>query len=118
MSQPRIEGIRRILVVGAGAMGSQIGMVCSLAGYDVTINDIDQNMLAKAKAQLCTRMDRNVETGRMTRDAVDAALARMSFTTDLEEAAAAADFVIEAAVEKLEVKRQLFARLDEVAPQH
>jgi 3-hydroxybutyryl-CoA dehydrogenase len=116
--QPHIQGIRRILVVGAGAMGSQIGMVCALAGYDVTINDIDSDMLAKAKAQLRARMDRNVETGRMRRDAVDAALDRLSFTTDLEGAAAAADFVIEAAVEKLEVKRELFARLDEVAPQH
>lgn len=118
MPDPRIEDINRILVVGAGAMGSQIGMVCSLAGYEVTVQDINEGMLEKARDGLRSHMARNVEKGRMEQREVDAAFDRMTFTTDMEGAASGADFVIEAAVEKLNVKRELFARLDEHAPEH
>lgn len=118
MAEPSIENVNAILVVGAGAMGSQIGMVCSLAGYDVTVQDIDDGMLDKARAQLRSRMARNAEKGRISQEDVDAAFSRMSFTTDLEGPASAADFVVEAAVEKLDVKRGIFRRLDEAAPEH
>ncbi len=118
MSQPGIENVKKILVVGSGAMGSQIGMVCALSGYDVTIQDVDEDMLDKARQQLENRMSRNVEKGRTSREDVDAAFARMEFTTDLRSAAADADFAIEAAVEKLEVKRDIFAELDAAAPEH
>jgi 3-hydroxybutyryl-CoA dehydrogenase len=110
--------IRRILVVGAGAMGSQIAMVFALAGFDVTIQDIEDSGLAKASAQLVDRMANSVAKGRMTRAAADAALGRLSYSTQLEIAAAGADFVIEAATEKLEIKQQIFAALDRAAPPH
>lgn len=118
MAEPNIENIEKILIVGAGAMGSQIGMVAAIAGYTVTVQDIADEMLEKAKKQLAGRMDRNVEKGRMTRGEADEALARLTFTTDLEEGSKNADFVIEAAVEKLDVKRELFAKLDELTPDH
>lgn len=118
MTEPRIEDVNEILVVGAGAMGSQIGMVCSLAGYGVTIQDIDEGMLEKAQEQLRARMARDVEKGRMEQDEVNAAFDRMNFTNDLEGSASETDFVIEAAVEKLDVKRELFGMLDEAAPEH
>ena len=118
MTEPNIENVNKILVVGAGTMGSQIGMVCSLAGYDVTVQDIDEGMLEKAQEQLRARMARNVEKGRMEQDEVNAAFGRMSFTKDLEGSASGTDFVIEAAVEKLGVKRELFGKLDEAAPEH
>lgn len=118
MTEPRIEGVNEILVVGAGAMGSQIGMVCSLAGYGVTVQDIDEGMLEKAQEQLRARMARDVEKGRMEQDEVNAAFDRMNFTNDLEGSASETDFVIEAAVEKLDVKRELFGMLDEAAPEH
>jgi 3-hydroxybutyryl-CoA dehydrogenase len=118
MTEPSIENVNEILVVGAGAMGSQIGMVCSLAGYGVTVQDIDEGMLEKAQEQLRARMARNVEKGRMEQDEVNAAFDRMSFTNDLEGSASETDFVIEAAVEKLDVKRELFGKLDEAAPEH
>ncbi|MCA3747528.1 MAG: 3-hydroxyacyl-CoA dehydrogenase family protein [Rubrobacter sp.] len=116
--EPSIDRIGNILVVGAGAMGSQIGMVCSLAGYNVTVQDISEEALARAWEQLRARMHRNVGKGRIEREEVEAAFGRMSFTTDLAGAAAEADFVIEAAVEKLDVKREIFARLDRTAPEH
>ena len=118
MTEPSIEDVNEILVVGAGAMGSQIGMVCSLAGYGVTVQDIDEGMLEKAEEQLRARMARNVEKGRMEQDKVNAAFDRMSFTNDLEGSASETDFVIEAAVEKLDVKRELFGKLDAAAPEH
>jgi 3-hydroxybutyryl-CoA dehydrogenase len=118
MTEPRIEDVNEILVVGAGAMGSQIGMVCSLAGYSVTVQDIDEGMLEKAQEQLRARMARDVEKDRMEQDEVNAAFDRMNFTNDLEGSASETDFVIEAAVEKLDVKRELFGMLDEAAPEH
>lgn len=118
MTEPSIDKINRILVVGGGAIGSQIGMACSLAGYEVAVQDIDEDMLEKAREQLERRMDRNVEKGRMQQDEVAAAFDRMDFTTDHQGAASGADFAIEAAIEKLDVKRGIFARLDEAAPEH
>lgn len=99
-------------------MGSQIGAVCAIAGYSVTVQDISEEMLQKAEKQLAGRLDRNVEKERVTRAEADEALARLTFTTNLEEAARDADFVIEAAVEKLDIKRELFTKLDELTPEH
>ncbi len=116
--EPSIERVNNILVIGAGAMGSQIGMVCSLAGYEVTVQDIEEEMLGEAEEQLRSRMSRNVEKGRMKQDEVDAAFSRIEFTADLEGPAADADFVIEAIIEKLDAKRGLFGRLDGLVPPH
>jgi len=110
--------IKNVAVVGAGAMGSQIGMLCALAGYSATITDIAQDALDRADTQLRQRMSRDIEKNRRSRDDVDAAFGRLAFSTDLTAAAATADFVIEAAIEKLDVKRRLFADLDRAAPPH
>lgn len=110
--------INNILVIGSGAMGSQISMVTALAGYNTTIQDISDESLLSASGQLYTRMDNSVAKGRLTRVDADAALSRLSFTTSLEEGAADADFVIEAATEKVEIKKAIFAALDEAAPAH
>jgi 3-hydroxybutyryl-CoA dehydrogenase len=117
MAEPSIENVNKILVVGAGAMGSQIGMVCALAGYDVTVQDVDEGVLEGAQEQLKSRMARNVEKGRIDQDEVDAAFGRITFTPNLQSAADA-DYVVEAAVEKLDVKREIFVTLDEAAPEH
>jgi 3-hydroxybutyryl-CoA dehydrogenase len=117
-TEPGIDAVRAILVIGAGAMGSQIGMLCALAGFDAAVTDIDTVALNRAKAQLRQRMSRDIEKGRRVAGDVDAAFGRLTGTTDLAAAAAGADFVIEAAVEKLDVKRRLFADLDRAAPAH
>lgn len=110
--------VNRILVVGAGAMGSQIAMACALAGYDVVMQDINADGLEAAQSKLRTLMDARVAKGRITEQDRDAAFDRLTATTDLETAAADVDLVIEAAVENLEIKQQLFARLDELTPAH
>jgi 3-hydroxybutyryl-CoA dehydrogenase len=99
-------------------MGSQIAMVCALAGHDTTVTDIADDALHRAEAQLRARLDRDLAKGRRTRSDVDAAFARLTLTTDLDTAARNADLVIEAAVEKLDVKREVFARLDKITPPH
>lgn len=110
--------VNHVVVVGAGAMGSQIGMVCALAGLAATVTDIAEPALAKAEADLRSRLWRDVEKGRRDPSDVEAAFSRLSFTTDLAAAAATADYVIEAAVERLDIKRALFADLDRAAPPH
>jgi 3-hydroxybutyryl-CoA dehydrogenase len=115
---PSIENIKHILVIGAGAMGSQIGMVAALAGYRVTVQDIAEDMLARAKEQLTARMQANVAKGRANQADADAALGRLSFSTDIAATAADADFVIEAATERLELKQHIFTQLGELTPSH
>jgi 3-hydroxybutyryl-CoA dehydrogenase len=118
MSIPSIENIKHILVIGSGAMGSQIGMVAALAGYRVSVQDIAEDVLTQAKEQLTARMQANVAKGRTGAEDAEAALGRLTFTTDLAAAAADADFVIEAATERLDIKRQIFERLGKLAPAH
>ena len=110
--------VNRVLVVGAGAMGSQIGMVCALAGLTATVTDLAEPALPKAEAELRSRRARDIDKGRRTAADVEAAFDRLSFTTDLTAAASTADYVIEAAVERLDIKRTLFADLDQAAPPH
>ena len=113
-----LDRIRQIVIVGAGAMGSQIGMICALAGFEATVTDLQADALDRAEQQLRQRLTRDVEKGRRTAGDVDTAFGRLAFSTDLAAAAGSADYVIEAAVEKLDVKRQLFADLDRLAPAH
>ena len=110
--------MERVLVVGAGTMGAQIAMVCALAGHDTTATDVADDALRRAERTLRARTDRDVGKGRRDRADVDAAFTRLTFTTDLDAAAASADLVIEAAVEELAVKREVLARLDALAPAH
>lgn len=114
----KLEDIRKIGVVGAGNMGHQIALSCALAGYQVTCTDISQAMLDKAEAFARSYLPERVAKGKMTQEVAEQALKNLSFTMSLEEAAGDADFVIEAAVEKLGIKRKLFADLDRMAPPH
>lgn len=107
--------MERVLVAGAGAMGSQIAMVCALAGFEVALHDLDAAALARADERLRDRMARQVAKGRRSDDEVAAAFARLRGDTDLS-ALTDVDLVIEAVVEKLDVKRSLFADLDQRCP--
>jgi 3-hydroxybutyryl-CoA dehydrogenase len=106
------------MVAGAGAMGSQIAMVCAMAGYEVYLQDISGEALRKADDSLQGHMIRRLEKGRLTQAQVKEAFARLHYTEDLKQAASEADVVIEAIVEKLDVKRELFSQLDLLTPSH
>jgi 3-hydroxybutyryl-CoA dehydrogenase len=101
----------RVAVVGAGTMGNGIAQVFAQHGHAVTLRDIDAAALDRARGQIDRSLGKLVEKGRIAAGERAATLDRIASTTDLG-AVAAADLVVEAVVEKLEVKRELFAELD------
>lgn len=114
----KLEDIRQICVTGAGQMGAQIAIQAALHGFQVTLHDIQQEPLEKAVAGNRKHLERRVAKGKMTPEEVDATFARLRTTTSLEEACREADFVIEAVVEILDVKKQVFEQLDRFCPAH
>ncbi|MDQ1687744.1 MAG: 3-hydroxybutyryl-CoA dehydrogenase [Frankiaceae bacterium] len=104
----------KIAVIGAGLMGSGIAQVSAQAGYDVVLRDIGEDAIARGLGGIRKSYDRFVQKGSLSADDAEAALGRISTTTDLEEAATGADIVVEAVFEKLEVKHEVFRVLDKV----
>lgn len=112
----KIDDIERILVVGAGQMGSQIAMQAALHGYAVILSDLSMEILERAMKGNRAQLDRRVAKGQLTRAQLEEAVARVALEPDLDKAAPGADFAIEAIVERLEPKRECFARLDRLCP--
>jgi len=104
--------IRRVCVVGAGTMGNGIAHVFAQYGFDVTLNDLRQDLLQGAVATIGANLDRQVKKGTLTAAAKDEVVARISLSTDIASAGAGADIVIEAATEHAETKKDIFRRLD------
>ena len=104
--------LKRVVVVGAGTMGSQIALQTSLSGrHDVTLVDTVPGQLDRARAQNRKLLDRSVEKGRLTREQADAALDRIRDEPELNRAAPDADLVIEAVIEDFEAKKGVFEQL-------
>ncbi len=110
--------VKNICVVGAGNMGHQIALSAALAGYKVICTDISEEILTMAEKFADTYLPERVAKGKLAEDEARAARARISFTGDLTEAAQDADMVIEAAIEKLNLKHKIFADLDRICPPH
>jgi len=108
--------IERVGVVGAGQMGSGIAHVAALEGKSVTLVDVADPLLERALAGIAKNLGRQVEKGKVTAEARDAALARIATATSVD-AFGDADLVVEAIVEDEGVKRGLFERLDALVPQ-
>ncbi|GLI82806.1 3-hydroxybutyryl-CoA dehydrogenase [Rossellomorea marisflavi] len=109
--------IQKVMVIGAGQMGSGIAQVCAQAGYDVTLNDLKGEFVERGLSSIEKNLARAVEKGRMSADEKDQATGRLSSSTDLHDAKGV-DLVIEAAVENMDIKNKIFAQLDEIAPEH
>jgi len=103
----------RIAIIGAGTMGHGIAQVCASNGYQVTLMDVDAEQLTRALRAIEKSVTKLNSKGHLTDEQRDAALNSISTATDLEEAAGA-DFVVEAVVENVEVKRKIFSQLDEL----
>ncbi|AJG96172.1 3-hydroxybutyryl-CoA dehydrogenase [Bacillus cereus group sp. BceL035] len=109
--------VQKIVVIGAGQMGSGIAQVCAMAGYDVKVQDLKQEQLDRGLAIIKKNLVRQVEKGRMKEEEKEATLNRLAVTLDLD-CVKEADLIIEAAVEKMDIKKKIFANLDEIAPEH
>jgi 3-hydroxybutyryl-CoA dehydrogenase len=103
----------RLAVVGAGLMGSGIAQVAAVAGWDVTIRDLDAASLDRGVGAIKNSLSRFASKGKISQEDVEAAIARVTTTTDLD-AAADADVVVEAVFEKLEIKQEVFRTLDKI----
>jgi 3-hydroxyacyl-CoA dehydrogenase len=109
------EAIRRVAIIGAGFMGSQIASQAAVYGYDVTLFDVSADQLKKGEemTKLFTEAHIDMEGGDLK-----AVVKRMKFVDDLDRALEGADLVVEAVTEDVEVKKKVFAQIDEVAPPH
>ena len=107
--------IERVGVVGFGLMGGGIAQVCAVHGYDVAVFDVDEERVARGQEAVRARLERDVTRGRMAADTCERALDRITGTTSYEDFAEC-DLVIEAAVEDLAAKRDVFKRLGSVTP--
>ncbi len=105
----------RIAVIGAGQMGNGIAHVCAVAGHDVTMIDVSQPALDKARGTIEKNLDRQVKKGALDEAAKSAALGRIATATSMD-AVGSAVFVIEAATENVELKHKIFADMDRLAP--
>ena len=107
--------ISRVGVVGLGTMGAGIAQVCLQAGLEVVGRDVAPELGERARERIDHYLSRGVEKERLTLDDKEAALGRLTLTTDLADLAAC-ELVIEAAFEELGVKRDLFGELDRILP--
>ena len=104
--------LKRVLVVGAGTMGSQIALQTALSGrYEVTIVDTAPGQLERARAQNQKLVDRSVEKGRLTKEKAEQALGRITDSDNLASSAPNADLVIEAVIEDFDAKKSVFESL-------
>ncbi|HPM72895.1 MAG TPA: 3-hydroxybutyryl-CoA dehydrogenase [Spirochaetales bacterium] len=103
----------KVMVLGAGTMGSGIAQAFALSGYQVIVRDLEQAFVDKGIAGVAKSLDRIVAKGNLSDGDRKAALARLSGTTDLATAAEV-DLVVEAAVENMAIKKAVFAELDGV----
>ncbi|PFR22010.1 3-hydroxybutyryl-CoA dehydrogenase [Bacillus cereus] len=109
--------VQKIVVIGAGQMGSGIAQVCTMAGYDVYMQDLKQEQLDRGLSIITKNLARQVEKGRMDEAVKESTLNRLTATLELN-CVKEADLIIEAAVEKMDIKKKIFANLDEIAPEH
>ncbi|HXG93468.1 MAG TPA: 3-hydroxyacyl-CoA dehydrogenase family protein [Blastocatellia bacterium] len=106
--------IERIAVIGAGTMGHGIAQVAAQAAFDVALEDVSDELVQRGLARIEDNLKKGVERGKVTDEEMRAALSRIRRTTDVADAAATADLVIEAVVERLDAKQKLFGELDRV----
>ncbi|WP_027415247.1 3-hydroxybutyryl-CoA dehydrogenase [Aneurinibacillus terranovensis] len=109
--------IKKLMVIGAGQMGSGIAQVAAQAGLEVVLHDLKPEFVDRGLSVITKNLSRDVEKGRKTDEEMQAVLSRIQPSTDIEHAKEV-DIVVEAAIENMEVKSKLFRQLDELAPAH
>ena len=108
--------MKKIGVIGAGTMGTGIAQVSALSGFDVTLVDIEQNLLEHSLTSIKKGLKRQVDKGKISQDEMNAALVRIQTITEMKSLSSE-DIVIEAATENKEVKISIFSELDTFCPE-
>ena len=106
--------VEKIAVVGAGVMGRGIAHAGALGGFEVRLHDLEEGVLEKATSAIEKEMKKAVEKGKLEEGKMREALERISTTSDLGEAVSGADLVVEAVLEKMNLKLDLFRQFDEL----
>ena len=110
--------IKKVLIIGAGQMGSGIAQVMAQGGIEVMIRDIKEEFVEKGIAGITKRLARSVEKGKITEEEKEAILTRISGTVELGSTACDVDLVVEAAIENEKIKKDVFQQLDALCPEH
>ena len=110
--------IKKVLILGAGTMGLQIGLQCAASGFEVMVYDPYEDALEAAQKRLGRLAERLAAGARITRDQAETALTRMGFSSDPETAGRDADFINESVPEDPELKARVFSRFNEICPEH
>jgi len=108
----------KICVLGAGLMGNGIAQICAQAGMEVTLRDIEQKFIDGGMNTIKKNLSRDMDKGKITKEQMDTTLARIKPTLDLKEAAGNADIVVEVVIEVMDVKKKVYAELEEIVPKH
>lgn len=112
----RIDDVRKVLIVGAGTMGREIGLQCAVHGFEVTLYDTSEEALAGARREQEAILGHLEAEGRLTEAVAEETLERITATTDAASAAAEADLLNESVPERPELKREVLARFHELCP--
>ncbi len=110
----KVEDVKKICVLGAGLMGNGIAQVCAQAGFQVAMRDIEDRFIENGFNMIKKNLSRVVKKEKMTQEQMDEIVGRIKGTLDLKEAASDADVVIEAIIENRDLKRKVFAELEEI----
>lgn len=108
--------IERVAVLGSGTMGHGIAQVCAAAGCDVALYDVNDDAVSRGLGLIRGNLEKGMERGKVTEEERDAVLSHLAATTSIADAVRAADLVIEAAPEVMQIKRALFTEVDDSAP--
>ena len=108
--------VRTIAVLGAGTMGHGVAHAAASSGFATRVYDVSEAQLTKAHSTIDAILRKAVELGKTTTAEADASIARLSTTSDIAQALDGVDLVIETAPERIDIKLQLFAAIDALAP--
>ena len=114
----KVEDIRTVSIIGAGLMGHGIAQVFAQAGYNVMLKDIKQEFLSNAIIRMKENLQTLSDAGIIQRQEIDATLSRVKTTLDMKEALMNTDFMIEAATENMDLKKQIFMEASKFSPEN
>ena len=109
--------IKNVGVIGCGLMGAGIAQACAQSGYETLVSEVNEELLNKGLGMIKAQLARSVQKGRLAKEDEEGILGRLKGTTKLSDFNGC-DLVIEAIIEKMELKKQVFSELDRICPKH